>query len=52
MSTLKSWAYLSRVIEGPSPHLQALLRAGRDADELARGVRTRAKWVGLSLIHI
>ena len=46
MSTLKSWAYLSRVIEGPSPHLQALLRAGRDADELARGVRTRAKWVG------
>ncbi len=49
MSALSSWAYLSRVIEGPSPHLQALLRAGRDADEIARGVRTRASWVGALL---
>ena len=28
MSTLESWAYLSRVVEGPSRHLQALLREG------------------------
>lgn len=46
MSALESWAYLSRVIEGPNPHLQALLRAGRDADEIADGVRTRASWLG------
>ncbi|AWB84250.1 DNA-processing protein DprA [Corynebacterium liangguodongii] len=45
MSSLESWAYLSRVIEGPSWHLQALLRAGRDADEIAAGVRSRASWL-------
>lgn len=46
MSTLESWAYLSRVVEGPSRPLQALLNAGRDADEIAHGVRTRASWLG------
>ena len=46
MSELTSWAYLSRVVEGPNLHLQALLRAGRDADEIARGIRTRASWLG------
>lgn len=46
MSSIESWAYLSRAIEGPSVHLQALLRAGRDADEIAHGVRTRASWLG------
>lgn len=46
MSKLESWAYLSRAIEGPNPHLQALLRAGRDADEIADGVRNRASWLG------
>ena len=46
MSSLESWAYLSRVVEGPSPHLQALLRAGHDADEIARGVRQRERWIG------
>ena len=46
MSSLESWAYLSRVVEGPSPHVQALLCAGHDADEIAHGVRK------LSLIHI
>ncbi|PAT03552.1 DNA processing protein DprA [Corynebacterium sp. NML 150383] len=45
-SNLESWAYLSRVIEGPSRHLQEMLRAGRDADEIARGIRTRASWLG------
>lgn len=46
MSTLESWAYLSRVVEGPSRHLQALLREGRTADEIADGVRSRAGWIG------
>lgn len=46
MSSSESWAYLSRTIEGPSAHLQALLRAGRDADEIARGVQSRASWLG------
>ncbi|MEX3503767.1 DNA-processing protein DprA [Corynebacterium sp. LK2510] len=41
-----SWAYLSRVVEGPSHALQQLLRAGRDADEIAAGVRARASWLG------
>lgn len=46
MSSLESWAYLSRVVEGPSPHVQALLRAGHDADEIAHGVRKRENWIG------
>lgn len=46
MSSLESWAYLNRVLEGPNKHLQAHLDAGRDADELAHGIRTRASWLG------
>lgn len=46
MSELASWAYLSRTVEGPSRHVQRLLAAGRDADEIAHGVRTRASWLG------
>ncbi len=46
MSRKESWAYLSRAVEGPSHALQELLRAGRDADELAAGVRNRASWLG------
>ena len=46
MSSLESWAYLSRVVEGPSHHIQALLRVGKSADEIAEGVRTRAAWIG------
>ncbi len=46
MSARESWAYLSRVVEGPSRHLQELLAAGRDADEIAAGVRSRASWLG------
>lgn len=45
MSSLESWAYLSRVVEGPSRHLQAMLAAGRDADEIAAGVRARSSWL-------
>ncbi|QGU04904.1 DNA-processing protein DprA [Corynebacterium comes] len=44
--SLKSWAYLNRVVEGPSRPLQLLLGAGRDAEEIAHGVRTRASWLG------
>lgn len=46
MASQASWAYLSRVVEGPSHHIQALLSVGRTADEIAHGVRTRASWVG------
>lgn len=46
MSSLESWAYLSRVVEGPSHHIQVLLRVGKSADEIAEGVRTRATWIG------
>lgn len=46
MSSQESWAYLSRVVEGPSHHIQALLAVGRTADEIAHAVRTRASWVG------
>lgn len=46
MSSLESWAYLNRVVEGPSIHIQALLRDGHTADEIAQGVRERANWIG------
>lgn len=46
MSSLESWAYLNRVVEGPSVHIQALLREGKTADEIAQGVRERANWIG------
>ena len=45
-SSPESWAYLSRVVEGPSHHIQALLSVGKTADEIAHGVRTRATWIG------
>lgn len=44
--SLRSWAYLNRVVEGPSRPLRLLLDAGRGADEIAHGVRTRASWLG------
>lgn len=40
-----AWAYLNRVIEGPSQTLWQLLRAGRDCTEIARGIRRRASWL-------
>lgn len=40
-----AWAYLNRVIEGPSQSLWQLLRAGRDCTEIARGIRRRASWL-------
>lgn len=46
MNELQAWAYLSRVVEGPSRSVQSFLSAGRSAEEIARGVRTRAGWIG------
>lgn len=46
MSSLAAWAYLSRVVEGPSWGIQKLLDAGRDAEEIVRGIKTRASWLG------
>ena len=46
MSARHAWAYLNRAVEGPSRPLQALLASGRDAEEIAHGVRTRASWLG------
>lgn len=40
-----AWAYLNRVIEGPSQALWQLLRSGRDCTEIARGIRARASWL-------
>lgn len=46
MSSRESWAYLSRVVEGPNRHLQELLARGYTADEIAAGIRSRAGWLG------
>lgn len=46
MSSRQSWAYLSRVVEGPSRHLQELFDRGHDADEIADGIRKREPWLG------
>lgn len=43
---LKAWAYLSRVVEGPSAHLQALLKQGRDPEAIAHAVKHREPWIG------
>lgn len=43
---LKAWAYLSRVVEGPSAHLHYLLTQGRDPEAIAHGVRHREPWIG------
>lgn len=42
----RAFAYLSRVVEGPSRALIALLDEGREAPAIAEGVRTRQRWVG------
>ncbi len=43
---MKAWAYLSRVVEGPNGNLQALLKQGRDAEEIALGIKRRESWLG------
>lgn len=46
MSARESWAYLSRVVEGPSRHLQDLFREGHSADDIAAAIRNRKPWLG------
>lgn len=41
----EAWAYLSRVIEGPSLALQNYLRQGMDVEEIAHGVKIRSSHV-------
>ncbi|WKD59064.1 DNA-processing protein DprA [Corynebacterium caspium] len=43
---LRAWAYLSRVIEGPSRTLNQLLDAENTAVEIAHGIFNRREWVG------
>lgn len=45
-TTAAAWAYLNRVIEGPSQALFELTSAGHSAEEIAHAVRTRASWIG------
>ncbi|AKK06228.1 DNA protecting protein DprA [Corynebacterium mustelae] len=42
----RAWAYLSRVIEGPSRNLQQLFDAGREPEAIAQAVRCREGWIG------
>ena len=44
-----AWAYLNRVIEGPSRHLNALL-AEHDVEEIAAGIERREEWIGPRLL--
>ncbi|UDL77247.1 DNA-processing protein DprA [Corynebacterium uberis] len=41
-----AWAYLSRVVEGPSRELTALLAGGASAVDIARGVAGQEDWIG------
>ena len=47
--TREAWAYLNRVVEGPNAALLETLAAGRDAQEVAHGIRTRASWLSPEL---
>ena len=42
----EAWAYLSRVVEGPSRRLNELLSHGVDVEDIARGVREQQDWLG------
>ncbi|AKE41475.1 DNA processing protein [Corynebacterium kutscheri] len=42
----KAWAYLSRVVEGPSAHIYRLLEQGYSVEEIAHGVSHRSDWIG------
>ncbi|KQB86635.1 DNA-processing protein DprA [Corynebacterium lowii] len=46
-----AFAYLSRVVEGPSREVQALLAEGREAPQIAEAIRARKRWVGDLLAH-
>ena len=46
MNRQQAWAYLSRVVEGPSRNLQGLLKQGHDAERIAYAIRKRENWIG------
>lgn len=46
MSCRESWAYLSRVVEGPNRNISELLDNGHEAAEIAAGIRRREPWIG------
>ncbi|WJZ03026.1 DNA-processing protein DprA [Corynebacterium freiburgense] len=46
MNRQEAWAYLSRVVEGPSRNLQTLFRQGHDAERIAYGIQNRESWIG------
>ncbi|MCH6196677.1 DNA-processing protein DprA [Corynebacterium mastitidis] len=41
-----AFAYLSRVVEGPSRALSEFLERGREAPEIAEAIRGRKRWLG------
>ncbi|MDO4762281.1 MAG: DNA-processing protein DprA [Corynebacterium sp.] len=41
-----AWAYLSRVIEGPSRTLSTLLASGKEVEAIATAVKKREPWIG------
>ena len=44
-----AWAYLNRVIEGPSRELNTLLKT-HDVEKIARGIELREEWIGSRLL--
>lgn len=46
-----AFAYLSRVVEGPSREINELLAAGRSAPEIATAIRHREAWLGEKLLR-
>ena len=51
MNRRHAWAYLSRVVEGPSRHVQELLASGVDVERIARGIYRREEWIGQGLLR-
>lgn len=47
----QAWAYLSRVFEGPSKELTALLAEGHEPEAIACGIKRREAWIGDLLKH-
>lgn len=45
----KAWAYLSRVVEGPSRNLQDLLKQGYEPEAIVQAIKNRESWLGALL---
>lgn len=46
----EAWAYLSRVVEGPSAYLNDHLASGKSASEIAHAIKNRSSWLGPGLL--